>query len=953
MSKNKSYMPNGGYTLTHGSNYMMDGFHFDTEYGGGPQEKARLPEARGLADLPSGMIPLDSSGVSMLPNGVETEVDLNLEEITREASQEVNIIDHTWLASQPEPDLSGQHELEEIYKDLAEGHMNNPSYNQIKTLEQSWGSGQTTGLEIIPNDNRTMDKYQNSYRDNQSHLPGDDYREEMERNVRKLAYGHPMNLVLAHVNESHVLDVKAKLASEYGLHGRVYIKEEHFPGLFNGRWDEVINKRCATAMYIIPKNKDCAFDRFLGMKVVNEVPWNKAAKALLPKLESYGVRLASGSAKARLQTAFIDLIEGRVDQQEKSATWFPTQVDQSSLISLDHARRQLENAREENIFVASFEDVEQSKVEQKLNRIAKQLVSQGFLDEEQVSAIVESNKTASKKIERLYALASTPEESSSYEGQGIGAKVLVPTRSEIEHDFKTRSQISLEQRFARSKDKIARIIKAGLITTDEANSIIAKHQSPEDKVRAVFNRIAHKVEESTYEGHGKDATTHNMRKHLTHADDKVDSKSDRSLSQRVAKAQEKLSKLIQCGVISIQEVEKATKKAKSPEDKVRAVYAYLAQPDQVGSYVGSVEAHHMVKKSKLDPNSTYLTPEQVTLEKRNQIAMQKLSRIVKAGLISYEEIQVATQGKRTPEDKVASVFNYLAKPARTKDYDGVVSTAHIITATNKMPTEKVKATEISEGRKIASRVDHYISNGILNEEDVNHAFSLKGEAKFKELYKLAVKGASAKKSDFKGQKFEAHIAKRASNPTKTAHEAQSDKIATWLRQKISEGSAGEELDILVATRFSQDVVKAHSDRIASIRTEHEGLSGHAYVDASAYMTTGTEGCDKGALVHRANQIPTLLKTSKCGSCVFNSGGSCQKYNKPIVASVNEIVESPKSYQQEMIRLANASDSEQTASLFVNNYDANEFNLTASDNVSVDDAPSHEDLGNVLFGGFEV
>ena len=55
----------------------------------------------------------------------------------------------------------------------------------------------------------------------------------------------------------------------------------------------------------------------------------------------------------------------------------------------------------------------------------------------------------------------------------------------------------------------------------------------------------------------------------------------------------------------------------------------------------------------------------------------------------------------------------------------------------------------------------------------------------------------------------------------------------------------------------------------------------------------------------------------------------------------------------MIRLANASDSEQTASLFVNNYDANEFNLTASDSVSIDDAPSHEELGDVLFGGFEV
>ena len=179
------------------------------------------------------------------------------------------------------------------------------------------------------------------------------------------------------------------------------------------------------------------------------------------------------------------------------------------------------------------------------------------------------------------------------------------------------------------------------------------------------------------------------------------------------------------------------------------------------------------------------------------------------------------------------------------------------------------------------------------------------------------------------------------------------KVATWIRQKMSEGSAGEELNVLIATRFNQNVINEYESRIASLRSEHEGISGHAYVDATAYMTNGTEGCDKGSLVHRANQIPTLLKTSKCGGCVFNVGGSCQKYCKTIIASVDEVIESPQSYQQEMIRLANASDSEQTASLFVNNYDANEFNLTASEEVSVDDAPSHEELGDVLFGGFEI
>lgn len=780
----KSYLPNGGYTLTQGSNYMMDGFQFDTEYGGGPQEKARLPESKGLADLPSGMIPMDSSGISTLPNGIENEVDLNMGEITREATQSINIVDHSWLASQSEPDLSGSIEMEQVYKDLSEGHMNNETHNQIKALEESWGQSSTTGLDIIPNENRNHEPYRNTYRDDQSNLPGDDYREMMEKNVRKLAYGNSLNQVLSEVEESLVLDVKSKLASEYGLHGRVYIKEEYFPGLFNGRWNEVINSRCATSMYIIPKNEDCAFDRFLGMEVVKSIPWKKASKTLLPKLESYGVRIATGKYKAKIQRAFIDLIEGRVAREEKSATWFPTQLDQSSLISLDHARKELDNAREENIFIASTQEVEQSKISSKLQRIAKQLVDQRFLESEQVESIVKSDKSASKKIERLYELASQPVDSTSYEGQG------------------------------------------------------------------------------------KNASYHRMRKSHINADAQIPQKDSREI------------------------------------------------------------------------------------EKRQKLAMAKMSKLVKSGLISIEKIQEVAKGN-TLEKKVASVFEYLANPKSTKNYDGVVSTAHIITTKNKLSAEKVKTTKVNEGRKIASNIEQYISNGILNQSDVDQALTLDGDAKFKEIYRLAIEGVSSKKSEFKGQKFEAHIAKRASTPTKTAHEAQSDKVATWLRKKISEGSAGGEVDVLLSSRFSQSVLKAHGDRISNVRSEHEGISGHAYVDATAYMTLGTEGCDKGALVHRANQIPTLLKTSKCNSCVFNSGGSCQKYNKPIIASVNEVVENKESFQKDMIRLANSNDSEQTASLFVNNYDQNEFNLTASDNISVDEEVSHEQLGSILFGGFEI
>jgi hypothetical protein len=864
MSKSKSYLPDGGYTLTQGSNYMMDGFNFDTEYGGGPQEKARLPESKGLADLPSGMVPLESSGVSMLPDGIENEVDLNMGEITREANQEINIVDHSWLATEAAPDLSGQIEMEEVYKNLAEGHMNNKEYNSLKSLEEAWGQTSTTGLDIIPNSNREHEPYRNPYRNDVSKLPADNYREMMEKNVRKLAYGHSLSDVLLGVRESNVLEVKSKLASEYGLHGRVYIKEEYFPGLFNGRWNEVINKRCATSMFIIPKNEDCAYDRFLGMEVVNSIPWKKASKTLLPKLESYGVRVATGSSKNKLQRAFIDLIEGRVARQEMSATWFPTQQDSSSLVSLDHARRELETAREENIFIASVEEVEQTKIEKKLQRIAKQLITQGFLDEEQVTAILDSSdKSASKKISRLYELASQPVQSSSYVGQGRNASYhnMRKQHTDANAHIPQKSSRELAARKKVVQKKIAGLISANLITIEEVQKI-AKGSSPEDKLISILKHIGNKKDKvATYQGEKDNFEGRLTSSKLASLQKAFFSKqSSRSKKDYKKTVMSQINTLIQTGVVSMGDFENIVKKHASLDLRLQALFQLVRKPVHVKKASGQ-KGHYGTKVSK----SAEINYTDLDWSK----AQEKVSKLISSGLLKQEQADSLSNAEN-PKDYIRKAFDLASKPERATQYLGEEK-AHILNGSKK--SSHMSATE--------------------------------------------------------------------------------KKVSSWIRQKISEGSAGQELDLLLATRFSQSVLNEYSSRIASIRSEHEGVSGHAYVDAKAYMTNGTEGCDKGALVHRANKIPTLMKTSKCGGCVFNSGGSCQKYCKPIVASVNEVVANKESFQKEMIRLANANDSEQTASLFVNNYDTNEFNLTANEDVPVDDSVSSEYLGDVLFGGFEI
>jgi hypothetical protein len=504
-----SKLPNGGYTLTSGSNYMLDGFQFDTEYNGGVLEKARLPEAKGLSVLPSGMIPPDSPLNSDLPTGVEIELDLDLEDFTKEASQDVPLIDHSWLASLPKEDLEGMRSYDDVLEHFSEGRFEHPQANQLKTLQDSWASGSTTGLDIIPNTQRTHQKYQNPYRKEQSQLPGDNYRRLKEEASRKVAYGeNPSNL--GELPDS----IRNTLSDEYGLHGKVYIKEASFPGLFNGRWDEVINKRCATSLYIIPNHKDCAFDRFLGMQVVaseSEIPWKQAYNTLMPKLASYGVSKVSGSDfKGLLKQAFIDLTEGRVAKQETPQTWFQTQSDPTEGLSFYEAQRQLQASEVEQDFFFSQEEVAETREMERLKRTASQLVQQNLLESEQADAIIsDSSKTATQRLERLYQVSSMPQKSSAYEGYGKEATYHISERPQMETEFKSREELSFEKRADLASAKIEKLVKAGFLTSDEALKVSQSNKNnPEIAVQKAFEKAASRSfdEAGLYVGVGDNVT---------------------------------------------------------------------------------------------------------------------------------------------------------------------------------------------------------------------------------------------------------------------------------------------------------------------------------------------------------------------------------------------------------------------------------------------------------------
>jgi hypothetical protein len=190
------------------------------------------------------------------------------------------------------------------------------------------------------------------------------------------------------------------------------------------------------------------------------------------------------------------------------------------------------------------------------------------------------------------------------------------------------------------------------------------------------------------------------------------------------------------------------------------------------------------------------------------------------------------------------------------------------------------------------------------------------------------------------------------------------RLARWTRRQMSEGMVGNDLDQLLSHRAEPRVIEAAASRLASLRGEHEGLSGHLYVDAGAYASPqGTAGCDDGALKHRANGLKLLLAMPRCEGCVFkNVNGTCQKYNKKLVDEIDRGDGRVAAFQRRVIAAHAQSDQEETASLFSGNdvraaLNPNDVDAFSLHNSSLDDieseAPQHAALDGIFFGGFEI
>lgn len=479
---------------------------------------------------------------------------------------------------------------------------------------------------------------------------------------------------------------------------------------------------------------------------------------------------------------------------------------------------------------------------------------------------------------------------------------------------------------------------------------------------------------------------------------------------RVEEAQRKkvlaqVAKWVKSGHLSLKDAHRLARSSVAPKMILRtATMLVKAATASFTSPYKGVGSHYRAKVASISREAAWAELEAseaipqhvvgtITKEKasQRQKVLSQVAKWVKAGYLSQEDAHRLSHSSVSSQQilRTATILVKAATAVLTAEYEGVgnqyktkaprMSREAAWSALEAAEADLVrKARDLEEGRRkrLGPKLARMVQGGLLTTEEarklvrldkpVDEILSLAAAAS---QYKRPPKMKAPKVAAYQGPILEAAQVQRgksadfsikdkkilAASKKSGIQAKEFHSLLKWARIQMSEGTAGDELDQLFKLRFSSPLLKAAKPLIKAVRKEHEGLSGHVYVDAGAYASVkGTKGCEKGALVHRTGSLKTVLAIDKCKSCVLkNADGICTVYNKLLVEEPP--VQDRKAYQRAAIKAANASDAEVTASLFAPAFDANEFSLVDPlQDISIKEAADPKDLGGFLWGdGLEL
>ena len=504
--QSESHLPDGGFVPTTGFNYGLDGFDFDTDYGAGVEDGAALPEAYGLAELPEGIMseePVDEKDAESKPNnytGPAVQVGVRTGPLHKHMADPWGVLKSGQVMDEGENAQLGKKsalaDLDWLDPTLGQDEDRlpvNPVDKAQAALQEAWMDTRTNGLELIPNKNKEIERYQAEVRDpgQVSGLPGTDtIKAAMMRAMRRSACGYPLEGLLKEAAETiGVADPTARalanlIVDEHALAGNVFVRASAFPSMHNGKWDTLLKKKCGSAAYILanPNTKMAAFENYLGKKVVTEIPWDDALEVYAPRLKAAGFKTGSSDARSTLKAFF----EKKRGSSSSSRTAFVTHKTPSETVTLSEAKEKFAQSESEQAHISgeTLEDV-------LLNRSRKHvlaLVQRGVLSKGAAKKIINSGLSPNEMIREAASVLKA--KTAEYQTSGIHTKDKA-TLKQVENDWvRTVSADLKKSKLDQARNHVKSLADKGYITQKQASKLLQSNRNAGELVSAVSHVVS-------------------------------------------------------------------------------------------------------------------------------------------------------------------------------------------------------------------------------------------------------------------------------------------------------------------------------------------------------------------------------------------------------------------------------------------------------------------------------
>ncbi|MCR4296680.1 MAG: hypothetical protein NUW21_14200, partial [Elusimicrobia bacterium] len=612
-----------------------------------------------------------------------------------------------------------------------------------------------------------------------------------------------------------------------GLLGRVFIRAADYPGCASGKWTEPVRTQAVTASYVVQKkacggcvhaqNGSCSLFK---KRLVASVPWDDALRRYSPALEATGRKVASGQdPKEALRHAFAKAPRGLTQIGDVR----PQHLVAADQVGADEARAAFAAAP------AAMQEALSASPAQAHAHVARWR-SKGMLTEAQAQRLIASTAPAPEVLRTAARLIAATKEGAYSGGLNAGKMGYAASAATV---FKELEQA--ERRMAQAN--------AFIVEEQARRERVASHAGKH--VAAVERKAAAVMKQIDLGLRGKALVAHIFRSFEA---------ADRGLAASI--------------------LDPYIAKANALREPDRGAGAYTGTANS--TRVAEVDAWYAWDRLK----ATHVPAPVDLVERRRAQEHRKvlgtLGRWVRDGLLPKEAASRLAGSSADARD-VLRVAAALVGRGKVAEYSGVANDGRVpelapadawamLTAAEDQ-VKKSSAVVSAEADKRAhaaspvgkrqaavrekvAKVVTAIERGLRGQPLMNLIRKLVAKDEVAEVSQLldpvlrrtgALDQTASAPREYEGAQFE-----RAPEAEKVAAGpayGETDRLVRWARQQMSEGFAGEELDQLLTSRFAFSVRTAASSILHKLREAHEGISGHAYVDAEAYASkSGTAGC---------------------------------------------------------------------------------------------------------------